>query len=283
VFVRVLIAFATPASGFGLCLTVVVGVRGPETFIVNSGLTRSVFVPFISVPSVTDQTASSAVLIPHLRVMQALEALRLGRAVLVQDDEDRENEADLVVAASRISRETMATLIRDGSGIVCLCITPAHAQALRLKPMVEDNRTRFGTAFTASIEAAEGISTGVSAIDRVTTVQAAMRVVRPPLADSQAFVYEGSRRDIVSPGHVFPLVARAGGVLERKGHTEASVDLARWAGLEPAGVLCELMNPDGTMAVGADVTAYSTVHGLVIVHIEELIAYAKAHPSATSV
>ena len=209
----------------------------------------------ISTPSVINPTASSAVLIPHLRVTQALEALRLGRPVLVHDDEDRENEADLVVAASRISRETMATLIRDGSGIVCLCITPAHAQALRLKPMVEDNRTRFGTAFTASIEAADGISTGVSAIDRVTTIQAAMRALRPSLADSltdsQAFEYDGSRSDIVSPGHVFPLVARAGGVLERKGHTEASVDLARWAGLAPAGVLCELMNPDGTMAVGA--------------------------------
>ncbi len=243
----------------------------------------------ISTPSVINPTASSAVLIPHLRVTQALEALRLGRPVLVQDDEDRENEADLVVAASRISRETMATLIRDGSGIVCLCITPAHAQALRLKPMVEDNRTRFGTAFTASIEAADGISTGVSAIDRVTTIQAAMRALRPSLADSltdsltdsQAFEYDGSRSDIVSPGHVFPLVARAGGVLERKGHTEASVDLARWAGLAPAGVLCELMNPDGTMAVGAGVTAYSNVHGLVIVHIEELVAYAKGHVSAT--
>jgi 3,4-dihydroxy 2-butanone 4-phosphate synthase len=233
-------------------------------------------VSLISAHSGTDQTTSSAVLISHLRVTRALEALRLGRPVLVQDDEDRENEADLVVAASRISRETMATLIRDGSGIVCLCITPGHAQALQLKPMVQENRTRFGTAFTASIEAADGISTGVSAIDRVTTVQAAMQAVRPSLTDLRAFEYDGSRSDIVSPGHVFPLVARVGGVLERKGHTEASVDLARWAGLAPAGVLCELMNPDGTMAVGAEVSAYSNMHGLVIVHIEELVGYAKA-------
>jgi 3,4-dihydroxy 2-butanone 4-phosphate synthase len=184
-----------------------------------------------------------------------LEAIRAGHPVLVLDDASRENEADLVCAAERITPEVMALLIREGSGIVCLCIPPATASRLRLRPMVEVNRSRFATAFTQSIEAAHGVSTGVSAADRVQTVQCALRSTL-------------EHSEIVSPGHVFPLVARAGGVLERQGHTEAAVDLARLADLAPAGVLCELMNPDGSMAKGEQVTAFARVHGLLCTTVE---------------
>lgn len=177
-------------------------------------------------------------------------ALRAGQPVLVLDDADRENEADLIVAADRITPAVMALLIREGSGIVCLCIRSDKASALKLRPMVESNRSRYATAFTQSIEAAFGITTGVSAADRVQTIQCALRSTL-------------ERGEIVSPGHVFPLVARDGGVLERQGHTEAAVDLAELAGCQPAGVLCELMNPDGSMARGAQVAAFAQRHGLV--------------------
>lgn len=177
-------------------------------------------------------------------------ALRAGQPVLVFDDADRENEADLIVAADRITPAVMALLIREGSGIVCLCIRSDKASALKLRPMVESNRSRYATAFTQSIEAAFGITTGVSAADRVQTIQCALRSTL-------------ERGEIVSPGHVFPLVARDGGVLERQGHTEAAVDLAELAGCQPAGVLCELMNPDGSMARGAQVAAFAQRHGLV--------------------
>lgn len=177
-------------------------------------------------------------------------ALRAGQPVLVLDDADRENEADLIVAADRITPAVMALLIREGSGIVCLCIRSEKASALKLRPMVESNRSRYATAFTQSIEAAFGITTGVSAADRVQTIQCALRSTL-------------ERGEIVSPGHVFPLVARDGGVLERQGHTEAAVDLAELAGCQPAGVLCELMNPDGSMARGAQVAAFAQRHGLV--------------------
>lgn len=223
---------------------------------------------------VVSHVPAPALLASRRRIEAALDALRRGRPVLVQDDADRENEADLIVAGDRLNAANMTPLIRDCSGIVCLCLTPAHAHALGLKPMVEDNRTRFGTAFTASIEAAQGISTGVSARDRVTTVRAAMSAARGR-GDHADIQFVDARAAIVSPGHVFPLIARAGGVLERRGHTEATVDLARWAGLTPAGVLCELMNPDGTMAVGEEVNAYAYDHRLVIVHIEEVVGYAR--------
>lgn len=177
----------------------------------------------------------------------ALAALRAGRPILVLDDDDRENEADLICAAECVDEDIMARMIRDGSGIVCLCLTADTAASLGLKPMVEANGSRFGTAFTQSIEAVEGVSTGVSAIDRVATIRAALAST------------PGDCR-IVSPGHMFPLVARPGGVLERAGHTEASVDLARLAGFRPAGVLCELMNPDGTMARGGQVADYARRH-----------------------
>lgn len=200
-------------------------------------------------------------------IAAALAELRAGRPILVQDDADRENEADLICAAESVDDAIMARMIRDGSGIVCLCLTPAKAAELGLSPMVADNGSRYGTAFTQSIEARSGVTTGVSAADRVTTIRAA-------LASGSGDVR------VVSPGHVFPLIARAGGVRERPGHTEASVELARLAGLVPAGVLCELMNPDGTMARGKQVTDYARLHGLVIVTIADLIAYVTERAAA---
>src|SRR6478752_8362939 len=186
--------------------------------------------------------------------------VRAGQAVLVLDDAGREDEADLIVAADLVRPETMAMLIREGSGIVCLCIRPDKASALKLKPMVEVNRSRYATAFTQSIEAGHGITTGVSAADRVQTIQCALR---SSLEHSE----------IVSPGHVFPLIARAGGVIERQGHTEAAADLAELAGCTPAGVLCELMNPDGSMAKGPQIAAFAERHGLLCTTVEALREY----------
>lgn len=194
------------------------------------------------------------------RIAAALAALREGRAVVLQDDHDRENEADLIVAAERLSVETMALLIRECSGIVCLCLPEEKIRALELPPMVEQNESRHGTAFTVSIEARHGVSTGVSAADRVTTIRAAIADAAKP-------------EDIVRPGHVFPLRARSGGVLERRGHTEGTVDLAVLAGLSAAGVLCELMNEDGTMTRGADVERFAAKHALPMLTIEELVAF----------
>ena len=193
-------------------------------------------------------------------VPDVLARIAAGEPVLVLDDADRENEADLIVAADRISPATMAMLIREGSGIVCLCIRPEQASALKLRPMVEVNRSRYATAFTQSIEATFGITTGVSAADRVQTIQCALRSTL-------------ERSEIVSPGHVFPLVAKAGGVLERQGHTEAAVDLAELAGSQPAGVLCELMNPDGTMARGEAVAAFARENGLLCTTVEAIRQY----------
>lgn len=187
--------------------------------------------------------------IPLDPVPEVVAEIAAGRPVLVLDDDGRENEADLICAAERITPAVMAMMIREGSGIVCLCITPAKASALKLRPMVEVNRSRFATAFTQSIEAAHGVSTGVSAADRVQTIQCALRSTL-------------ERNEIVSPGHVFPLVARPMGTLERDGHTEAAVDLPMLAGLAPAGVLCELMNPDGSMAKGEQVATFARLHGL---------------------
>jgi 3,4-dihydroxy 2-butanone 4-phosphate synthase len=187
----------------------------------------------------------------------ALQALRDGRAVLLQDDPDRENEADLIVAAERLTVPMMALLIRECSGIVCLCLPDEHLRRLQLPPMVADNRSRYGTAFTVSIEAREGVATGVSAADRVTTIRAAIAAGARP-------------GDLVSPGHVFPLRAHPGGVLARRGHTEGSVDLCRLAGLQPAAVLCELMNPDGTMARGDAVRRFSQAHRFPMLSVAEL-------------
>lgn len=189
-----------------------------------------------------------------------LDAIRAGRPVLVMDDAGRENEADLICAAELVTPALMAMMIRECSGIVCLCLLPDKADALRLRPMVEVNRSRHATAFTQSIEASHGVSTGVSAADRVQTVQCALRSTL-------------EHSEIVSPGHVFPLIARPGGVLERRGHTEAAVDLARLAGLAPAGVLCELMNPDGSMARGAQVAAFARERGLLCTTVEAIVDF----------
>ena len=198
------------------------------------------------------------------RVLQALEDLRQGKPVLVMDDFDRENEADLIVAAETLNVETMARMIRDGSGIVCLTLTNALADHLALPPMVADNSSQFKTAFTVTIEAAEGVTTGVSAQDRTTTIHAAVK--------------NGAvASDLNRPGHVFPLRARDGGVLTRRGHTEGSVDLARLAGLKPAGVLCEVTNPDGSMASGVQVLSYAETHGLTLITIDEIVQYRLAH------
>jgi len=198
------------------------------------------------------------------RVLQALEDIRQGKPVLVMDDFDRENEADLVIAAETLNVETMARMIRDGSGIVCLCLTEQLADHLELPPMVSNNSSHFHTAFTVTIEAAEGVTTGVSAKDRVTTIRAATQ--------------DGAvASDLNRPGHVFPLRAREGGVLTRRGHTEATIDLARLAGLKAAGVLCEVTNPDGTMASGIQVLSYAQTHHLTVITIEELVQYRLAH------
>ena len=203
---------------------------------------------------------------PRLRI--ALDAIRHGRAVILLDDDDRENEGDLVVAADRLTVPMMATLIRECSGIVCLCLPDEHLQRLALPPMVANNGSRYGTAFTVSIEAREGVTTGVSAADRVTTVRTAIA----PGASAAA---------LVSPGHVFPLRAAPGGVLERRGHTEGAVELARLAGLQPAAVLCELMNADGSMMRGDELVAFSRKHGFPVLTIAELVSYRRAQELET--
>ncbi len=197
---------------------------------------------------------------PITRMERALSDLRNGKGVLVVDDEDRENEGDLIFSAENLTNEQMAMLIRDCSGIVCLCLTDEMATALDLPPMVANNTSSMGTSFTVSIEAKVGVTTGVSAADRVTTVKAA--------------IADGAKPDdLARPGHVFPLRARAGGVLERRGHTEGTVDLMRLAGFKPAGVLCEVTNPDGTMARLPELIAYAQQHDIVVISIEDIVAY----------
>ena len=197
------------------------------------------------------------------RMEKALTALRRGQGVLVTDDAERENEGDLIFAAEHLTKENMAVLIRECSGIVCLCLPQAKVQALGLPQMVADNTSQFKTAFTVSIEAAEGVTTGVSAADRVQTVKAAIAADATPVS-------------LHRPGHVFPLQARAGGVLERPGHTEATVDLMKLAGLQPYGVLCELTNPDGTMAKMPEITAFAGERGLPVVTVADIISYRQA-------
>jgi 3,4-dihydroxy 2-butanone 4-phosphate synthase len=197
---------------------------------------------------------------PKTRVEKALNSLRAGGGVLVVDDADRENEGDLIYPAQSVDREQMALLIRECSGIVCLCLTDERADALGLPPMVQHNTSRNKTAFTVTIEAAHGVSTGVSAADRVTTVRAAVAKDARP-------------EDLHRPGHVFPLRAKPGGVLERPGHTEATVDLMRLAGLTPAGVLCELTNRDGSMARLPEITVFAEVHDLPVLAVADLVRY----------
>lgn len=197
------------------------------------------------------------------RIAAALEATRAGIPVILLDDFDRENEADLIVAAEKLTVESMALMIRECSGIVCLCLSDDKVRALELPPMAAENGSRYGTPFTVSIEARHGVTTGVSAADRVSTIQAA--IARNAQPD-----------DLVRPGHVFPLRATPGGVLNRAGHTEGSVDLARLAGLQPASVLCELMNPDGTMMRGEQIEQFAEERGFPILTIAELIQWRRS-------
>lgn len=197
---------------------------------------------------------------PIARVEAALAALRAGQGVLVADDEDRENEGDLIFAAETMTNEQMAMMIRECSGIVCLCLTDERVRQLELPMMVEANSSHYQTAFTVTIEAAQGVTTGVSAADRITTIRAA--------------ITDGARpSDLHRPGHVFPLRARTGGVLTRRGHTEATVDLMQLAGLKPYGVLCELTKEDGSMARLPDLVAFGRQHRMPVLTIEDLVQY----------
>jgi 3,4-dihydroxy 2-butanone 4-phosphate synthase len=194
------------------------------------------------------------------RIAAAIEATRTGTPVILLDDFDRENEADLIVAAEKLTVESMALMIRECSGIVCLCLSDEKVRALELPPMAADNGSRYGTPFTVSIEAREGVTTGVSAQDRVTTIRTAIAASAKP-------------SDLVRPGHVFPLRANPAGVLARAGHTEGSVDLSIMAGLQPAAVLCELMNEDGTMMRGEAIEAFARARGFTILTIAEMIEW----------
>jgi 3,4-dihydroxy 2-butanone 4-phosphate synthase len=221
----------------------------------------------LSFPSVTTKFTSSLF---EERLHRALDDMRLGRPVILVDDFDRENEADLIAAAETISVPTMALFIREGSGIVCLCLTEEVLTKLELPQMVSRNESCFQTAFTVTIDAREGITTGVSAYDRVLTIRAAVEADAKP-------------HDLVRPGHVFPLRAAPGGVLARQGHTEGSVDLAKMAGMKPAAVICEITNPDGTMAKGEEVDQFSRRHGLVMLSIAELVAHRRCRAEADEV
>src|SRR3954468_24735148 len=189
---------------------------------------------------------------------------RNGRMFILVDDEDRENEGDLVIPAQMATPDAVNFMARHGRGLICLALTKDRADHLGLEPMARTNRSRNETAFTVSIEAKEGITTGISAADRARTIAVAIDATYGPEA-------------IVSPGHVFPLIARPGGVLVRAGHTEAAVDVSRLAGLNPSGVICEIMSEDGTMARLGDLIDFARAHGLKIGTIRDLIAYRRRH------
>ena len=197
-------------------------------------------------------------------VEEALADLKAGRMIVVVDDEDRENEGDLTIAAEFCTPEAINFMAKFGRGLICLTLTEERADMLRLGPMTQDNTSRFGTAFTESIEAREGVTTGISAADRSHTIQVAIAPETAP-------------QDLARPGHVFPLRARKGGVLVRAGQTEASVDLARMAGLIPAGVICEIMNDDGSMARVPDLKVFCRQHDLKMLTVAELIRYRLQH------
>lgn len=197
---------------------------------------------------------------PLARVAEALEDIRQGKMVILVDDEDRENEGDLCMAAEMVTPEAVNFMAKEGRGLICLTLTEERADHLDLPLMVHDNSSSFGTAFTISIEARRGVTTGISAADRSHTIQVA-------LAD------DTTAHDLARPGHVFPLRAKKGGVMVRAGQTEGSVDLARMAGLKPSGVICEIMNDDGTMARMPELRKFAKKHGLRIVTIADMVAY----------
>ena len=193
-------------------------------------------------------------------IREAIEDIKNGKMIILVDDEDRENEGDICMAAQFATAKTINFMARYGRGLICLTLNEETADKLNLKQMVQDNQARFGTAFTISIEARHGVTTGISAADRATTIQAAVNPKAKP-------------EDLVSPGHVFPIRAKNGGVLVRTGQTEGSVDLCRLAGLTPAGVICEIMKDDGTMARMPDLEVFAREHKLKIVTIADLIDY----------
>lgn len=199
---------------------------------------------------------------PLERVNKAIAQLQAGKGILLIDDEDRENEGDIIFAAQNMSVADMALTIRHCSGIVCLCITPEKAEKLNLHPMVSNNTSKNQTAFTISIEAKEGVTTGVSAKDRIQTIRVATATNATP-------------SDLARPGHVFPLIAKNNGVFERRGHTEGSVDLVKLAGLGSSAVLCELMNDDGTMSRTPEIAEFAIKHGMTVVTIEDIYQYRK--------
>ena len=194
------------------------------------------------------------------RIEDIIDDVREGRMVIVVDDEDRENEGDLMIAAEKATPEVITFMARYACGLICLSMTEERVRHLDLPLMVQENTSQYNTAFTVSIEAKEGVTTGISAYDRAKTIQVAI--------DD-----ESTAGDLVKPGHIFPLMARSGGVLVRVGHTEASVDLAKLAGLKPSGVICEIMKEDGTMARLPDLEIFAEQHGLKIVSIADLIKY----------
>jgi len=204
---------------------------------------------------------------PFATIPELIEDIRAGRMVVVLDDEHRENEGDLILAASRVTPAAINFMATHGRGLICLALTAERCRRLQLPLMVSDNRSPFRTAFTVSIEAATGVSTGISAFDRAHTIKTAVAAAAAP-------------GDLHRPGHVFPLIAAAGGVLERSGHTEAGVDLARLAGLEAAAVLVEIMRDDGHMARRPELEVYARRHGLKMGTIAALIAHRRALAAA---
>ncbi|MEK6545788.1 MAG: bifunctional 3,4-dihydroxy-2-butanone-4-phosphate synthase/GTP cyclohydrolase II [Nitrospinota bacterium] len=194
------------------------------------------------------------------KIQEAIEDIKKGKMIILVDDEDRENEGDLMIAAEKATAEAINFMTKHGRGLICLSLTPERVNELKLQMMVNNNESRFGTAFTVSIEARYGVTTGISAHDRATTILTAINPKAKPL-------------DLVSPGHIFPLRAREGGVLVRSGQTEGSVDIARLAGLYPAGVICEIMNDDGTMARVPQLMEFSKRFGIKVITIKDLIEY----------
>src|SRR3954449_557263 len=205
-------------------------------------------------------TITAPVAAPFATIEEAIEDIRHGKFVVVVDAPDRENEGDLVIAAQFATPEAINFMATHARGLICLCLTEERCDQLGLRPMADHNEAPLGTAFTVSVEAREGVTTGISAADRSRTIQVAIDPKSTP-------------HDLVTPGHIFPLRARDGGVLRRSGQTEASVDLSRLAGLYPAGVVCEIMNDDGTMARVPDLVPYCERHGLRLISVADLIEY----------
>jgi 3,4-dihydroxy 2-butanone 4-phosphate synthase/GTP cyclohydrolase II len=218
----------------------------------------------VAAPSTSSTEDATAVDSAFATIEEALAEIRMGKMVVVCDDESRENEGDLTIAAQFVTPEAINFMAKEGRGLICLALSPERCDELGLDLMAAKNESAFATAFTVSIEARTGVSTGISAADRARTIQVAIDPATSP-------------RELVQPGHVFPLKARSGGVLERVGQTEAAVDLSRLAGLNASGVICEIMNDDGTMARVGDLIPYCGRHGLKMITVADLVAYRREH------